>query len=294
MRTMTFEAIGTQWSVESGQETNNEEWTQLENSIQERVCMFDKTYSRFRSDSLVSEISRRAGKYEFPADAELLFTFYRQLYDATDGKVTPCIGDLLIEAGYDAQYTLQPKETLHAAKKWDDVMTYEHPTLTVYKPVMLDFGAAGKGYLIDIVGDLMVEAGMDSFVIDASGDILRKTIGQDKLRVGLGHPTDPSQAIGVMQLHNGSICGSAINRRQWAGLHHVMDPDVAAPVEGIIATWAIAETALLADGMATALFLINPDKLRSVFSFEYCLVRSDYSFEKSDGLPAEIFSKAHI
>ena len=88
----------------------------------------------------------------------------------------------------------------------------------------------------------------------------------------------------------GSVCASGIDRRQWAGLHHVMDPISAKPVAGIIATWVVADTALLADGMATALFLTDPSKLQSVFTFEYCIVKSDRTFERSERFPAELFT----
>ena len=52
-----------------------------------------------------------------------------------------------------------------------------------------------------------------------------------------------------------SLCASASNRRAWGvGLHHVLDALTGMPTSDVIATWAIAPTALLADGAATALF----------------------------------------
>jgi len=115
-------------------------------------------------------------------------------------------------------------------------MTYKHPRLTVYTPVLLDVGAAGKGYLVDIIGELLEEQGTIAYCIDAGGDILRKSMGNDTIRIGLEHPSDATQAIGVVELGNGSICGSAGNRRTWAGLHHIMDPQTTKPVRTIIAT----------------------------------------------------------
>ena len=42
---------------------------------------------------------------------------------------------------------------------------------------------------------------------------------------------------------------SATNRRAWGnGLHHVIDATTGLPTRNVIATWAIAETALEADG----------------------------------------------
>ena len=75
------------------------------------------------------------------------------------------------------------------------------------------------------------------------------------MRVGLEHPRDPSKAVGVVELHDGALAASASNRRAWgAGLHHVLDAVTGEPTNDVIATWALADTAMLADGAATALF----------------------------------------
>lgn len=288
---LTFDAIGTRWEIDIHQQLDNERLLSIEHTIKERIDVFDKTYSRFLNNSLITQISQVAGDYEFPEDAKRLFAFYRQLYDITAGKVTPLIGNLLIDAGYDAKYSLKPKNKLHPAASWDETMSYAHPKLRAHKPVMLDFGAAGKGYIVDIIGELLLAEGIKSYVVDAGGDILRRDVDNNKIRVGLGHPTDTTEAIGVALLDNGSICGSAVNRRKWAGLHHIMDPDTTSPVRDIIATWAMSDTALVADGMATALFFTKPAKLQSAFPFEYCLVRSDFSFDHSAHFPAEFFTK---
>ncbi len=290
--TIIFDAIGTQWTIDLHQQLDGERLGSIEQKVKERINVFDKTYSRFRDDSLVTKISQTTGDYEFPDDAKRLFAFYRQLYDVTAGKVTPLIGNLLVEAGYDATYSLQPNDELHSVSSWDDVMSYDHPRLAVRTPAMLDFGAAGKGYLVDIIGELLSVEGITSYIVDAGGDMLRKDTNEDTIRVGLEHPTDPTEGIGVALLGNGSICGSAGNRRQWAGLHHIMDPDNAEPVRDIIATWAMSDTALVADGMATALFFTEPAKLQSAFPFEYCLVRRDFSFDRSAHFPAELFTSA--
>ena len=61
----TFEAIGTKWQIDILEPIEKERSDALLLRIKERIAEFDKNYSRFRSDSLVTEMSRRAGKYEF-------------------------------------------------------------------------------------------------------------------------------------------------------------------------------------------------------------------------------------
>lgn len=286
---LTFAAIGTQWEIDLFDDIEPSELRRIDRLIQQRIEVFDATYSRFRDDSLIMRAAKRPGRYVFPDDAWPLFDMYARLYEATNGKVTPLIGGLLSDAGYDAAYTLEPKVRLEPVAQLGDVMRFQDHTLTLTQPAILDVGAAGKGYLIDIVGQLLSSEGIDNYLIDAGGDMLHRRQDAIPVSIGLEHPNDPSQVVGVVHLNHESICGSAGNRRAWAGLHHIMDPDTAEPVRDVLAVWAVADTAMLADGLATALFFTPAGRLQEAFSFEYFLIRSDMSYERSNGLNADIF-----
>ena len=159
---------------------------------------------------------------------------------------------------------------------------------------LLDFGAAGKGYLVDLLAELLLEHGVDNFVIDAGGDIRQHTNEhQGRTIVALENPHNPMEAIGSVSLHNGSICGSAPNRRQWGEWHHIIDPHSLQPTRDKAATWAIvADTerypTMLADGLATALFFVSSSRLTD-FDFDYLVVKADNSYSISKNLPCTIY-----
>src|SRR5690606_32245587 len=99
------------------------------------------------------------------------------------------------------------------------------------------------------------------------GDIL---VNGTPARIGLEHPADPTKAVGAVSVRDSAIAASAPNRRAWpnrrasdGGLHHVLDATTGLPTSGILATWAIAPTAMQADGLATALFFADPERLRT-------------------------------
>ncbi len=167
-RRLAFEAIGTKWAVAAQTTLADAAWQKLEHEINARIEVFDKTYSRFRADSLVTRMSQAAGTYDVPADAYALLQFYERLYHATHGAVTPLIGQTVSDAGYDAQYSLRPKK-LQTPPRWEDAVTYDKRSITLAHPALLDFGAAGKGYLVDIVGDLLAGASVQDFWINAGG-----------------------------------------------------------------------------------------------------------------------------
>ena len=159
MAQFNFGAIGTTWLIDIYKEFSSAEEAVLLAEIKNRIDIFDKAYSRFRDDSLVIKMSKESGDFVLPDDAEPMLALYYDLYKRTDGLVTPLIGNLISDAGYDAKYSLKQKGELHAPPTWEESMEYKHPVLTIKKPVLLDFGAAGKGCLIDLVAKVLEENG---------------------------------------------------------------------------------------------------------------------------------------
>lgn len=285
-----FDAIGTSWKIDIEDPLSAEDSLTLKKTIQDRIEVFDKDYSRFRADSLVTQMSHKAGEYILPNDAKPMMDIYKKMYDLTAGMLTPLIGSLMVEAGYDAQYSLKPKE-LHHPVKWEDTLEYNFPKLTLKHPAVLDFGAVGKGYAIDIVADILRAKNIESFCVDAGQDIFYQNSKQDILRVGLENPNDFTQAIAVAEISNQSICGSSGSRRKWSTFHHIMHPFALESVKNILATWAIASSALEADALATALFFVPGAFLQAEYHFEYLVLYSDFSIEKSPSFRGEIFVK---
>lgn len=286
-----FQAIGTTWHIDIFQSLDEARSAEVLSIIKTRIDVFDQAYSRFRVDSLVTKMSQKAGVYVLPDDAKPMLALYRDLYDRTEGLVTPLIGNLISDAGYDANYSLHSKKDLHAPPSWDEALEYHHPKLTMKMPVMLDFGAAGKGYLVDLVARELESMGITAYGIDAGGDIFYRNT--TSARIGLEDPEDSTKVVGVCTLTEGSICGSAGNRRKWEGFNHIINPKTLSSPGNILAVWVTASTALIADALATCLFFVAPDKLEG-YDFEYVLIKRDRSVEISKGFSGEIFATERV
>jgi thiamine biosynthesis lipoprotein len=98
----TFEAIGTAWQID----TRDPLAEDVRAAVSECIEQFDRSWSRFRDDSLVADMARGAGEWEMPEQGDFLLDFYAELHDATDGAVNPLIGRTLSDLGYDAAYSL--------------------------------------------------------------------------------------------------------------------------------------------------------------------------------------------
>ncbi|KQQ10555.1 FAD:protein FMN transferase [Rathayibacter sp. Leaf296] len=279
-----FDAIGTVWRIDSGDALD----AGVRARVDAVVDRYDRTWSRFRADSDASRLRTESGEHVFPEEAEELFALYDDLHELTGGAVSPFVGDALEQLGYDADYTLVPRGPVAAAPSWPAARARGGRGLDTAAPVVLDVGAAGKGHLVDLVLDELLEAGVEHSVVDAGGDL--RALAAGPFRVALEHPYDPARAIGVAVPLERALCASASNRRAWGdGLHHVLDGRTGRPVDTVVATWAVADSALLADGLATALFVAPPETLADRFDFEFVRVFSDGSLHHSPRFPGEVF-----
>jgi len=329
---LEFEAIGTTWSIqlEIANETHQPELkTLLQAEITSVVDSYDKLYSRFRDDSSIAEIRHFTGSgnnsieksWHFPEHAQDLFSFYSKMEKITSGLFTASVGHSLEEIGYDATYSLGNKassltqnKNQHPSLRFNDlIVTYKDGVtlLTVpsqndstTQPLVLDFGAAGKGQLVDLISKTLDHhsAKPSTSIVNGSGDILHQ--GASVITVGLENPYNAKSVIGTVKIRNQALCGSAPNRRTWqvpnenhisseqttsTKYHHILNPETLQSPTHIAATWVIARTALEADGLATGLFLAPASVLQAAFDFEYLILYTTGKVEKSSGFIAELY-----
>lgn len=312
---------------------------ELRGEMERFIDEYEHALSRFRADSLVAHIgnAEHGGHFDFPDWAGPLFDLYDALHAATRGAIDPCVGEDLIRLGYDPalSFTVEADAgerlgALHGRAVWGrDVVRSSGTTLVTRSPVHVDFGACGKGYLVDSLGGLLTdselsrtshvksaettnptcqsstsdskrESAAPEFVIDAGGDLLART--NKPIRVALEDPDDPSCAVGVALIGDGAFCASAPSRRHWEvavneqthlAIHHLLNAIDGLPVQQTEAAWVAVRSAsfgdyptAVADGLATALFVADPNELRSVFVFDCATLDADRHATISAGFPA--------
>lgn len=315
---------------------------ELRGEMERFIDEYEHALSRFRADSLVAHIgnAEHGGHFDFPDWAGPLFDLYDALHAATRGAIDPCVGEDLIRLGYDPalSFTVEADAgerlgALHGRAVWGrDVVRSSGTTLVTRSPVHVDFGACGKGYLVDSLGGLLTdselsrtshvksaettnptcqsstsdskrESAAPEFVIDAGGDLLART--NKPIRVALEDPDDPSCAVGVALIGDGAFCASAPSRRHWEvavneqthlAIHHLLNAIDGLPVQQTEATWVAVRSAsfggyptAVADGLATALFVADPNELSSTFAFDCATLDVDRHATISAGFPGRFF-----
>lgn len=259
MPVLALDAIGVRWEIITPEPLPHDAHA----AVRARIEAYDRTWSRHRDDSLVSRIAREPGSWRLPPEAGPLFELYRVLHEATGGRLSP----LVTPTG--------------PAPAWSDAIAWDGERLTAPRPVRLDIAAAGKGQLVDLVTGVLVEHGIEECTVDASGDLRHRGA---PIRVALEHPGDPALAVGVIELGDGAVAASGTNRQPG----HLRDALTGLPIVDIIATWAIADTAMVADGVATALSLTTA--IPSTLGAQWARMDRAGRIQTSPDWPGEVFT----
>ena len=126
----------------------------------------------------------------------------------------------------------------------------------------IDEGAWGKGYALDHAADVLRERGVATAVLDLGGQVL--SLGEAGIDVALAHPRDRARIVGHLLLRSGSVSTSGnYERSVTAGgrrIGHLIDPRTGGPAEDFGSVTVVAPSALVADVLSTALFILGPEK----------------------------------
>ncbi len=287
--TFAYESMGTHWEVSIWDDIKAPFFKEIEEKVISSSADFDQTYSRFIADSFISELSSQTGKVKVPEELVTMLRYYKKLYKLSGGKFTPLVGTTLEDMGYDREYSLKEKGSIHPIPDFDKAITIiDDHQIELHTPSLIDLGALGKGYFVEKIAKLLTKNNINHYLVNGSGDICYAGQGKS-IKVGLEHPHDSKKVIGMIEMTEGSMCSSGSNRRSWGKYHHIIDPDTLSSTTEIIASWVIAESATVADALATALFLSPPEAFITEFVFEYLLLNKDMRVKRSEGFKAKLF-----
>lgn len=280
--------MGTVWNITVYDPLPKERFTELMKEVLALSQKFDELYSRFKATSLVSKLRHTQGLQEVPRDLVVMLRIYQEFYEASEHKFTPCIGALLEDVGYDTEYSLKEKEIKREVPSFTEAIEIVDDThIIINESVLIDVGAVGKGYCVDLIAEFLKQQGVKRFLVDGSGDIFYEGNGVP-ITVGLEHPHDTTKVVGSITMTQGSMCSSATNRRAWGGYSHYIDPTSKDSPTTIIATWVIAEKAAYADALSSVLFFVVPEVV-TIPTFSYCCMNKEYKVKKSHDFNATFY-----
>jgi len=221
--------------------------------------------TRFEPQSEVMRLASCAG-IAVPASAILFeaVQFALAVAAETGGAFDPTVGRAMETRGFNREYrTGQIVRTEMAAGpvSYRDVrLDAARKTITLLRPLILDLGAVAKGLAVDLAARELQP--FENFAIDAGGDLYlagRNAEG-DPWSIGIRHPR-ADELLGSVRVSNRAVCTSGDYERRTSpepNAHHILDPRTGDSARRAASVTAIAPTAMMADALSTAAFVLGP------------------------------------
>jgi thiamine biosynthesis lipoprotein len=131
------------------------------------------------------------------------------------------------------------------------------------KDMVIDLGGIAKGYGVDQAVTVLKKQGIESGYVNAGGDGMYFGTKPDgsPWRVGLRNPDNKTDAITIIEISDMAVTTSGNYERffnESARLSHISDPRTGMSSQSLISATVIASSAMEADVLATAVFVLGP------------------------------------
>jgi len=234
----------------------------------------DQCMSLYREESELSRLNRSPARHAIPV-TQALFTVieaaikYAELTSgAFDITVAPAVRAWGFMSGEWRVPTPEELERLRSIVGYR-LIRLDRARRSVElacEGVEIDLGGIAKGYAIDAAREALEEAGLRDGMIDAGGDIyvMGGQPGQETWNVGIRHPVDESRLLTVLRVTNRAVATSGNAARSFVRdgtlYGHILDPRTLLPTRGTLSVTVIAPSAMMADALATATFVLGPEE----------------------------------
>ncbi len=234
------------------------------------IGAFEAKFSRYRSDSMLSAINRKAGEgwVEIDEEMEHMLGLAESLFRRTDGIIDSTL--LPLQMVWDwrkIRVKLPEKRDVEAALSltgWKKVERRAGKVRLPERGMGLDFGGFGKEYAVDHLARMAADHGITDVLIDLGRDIFAK--GGSGIHpfwhVGIEDGNHPGTCWGGLGVRDKAVSASGDYARFFThnGVRygHILDPRTGWPVNnGMRAVTVIAGSCIEAGAYSTAVFVLG-------------------------------------
>ncbi|MEO6357829.1 MAG: FAD:protein FMN transferase [Ferruginibacter sp.] len=252
---------------------SNEDWAmqRIDAGINE-IKRIEKLLTTFSDDSETNLINRYAGIAPVKVSEETFQLIERSVrisgltqgaFDITYGSIDKSLWN------FDTTMNALPdKET---AKQMVKLINYRNVILdkdegTVFlkeKGTRIGFGGIGKGYAAEMAKMVMVQQGVESGIVNASGDLTAWGLQPDgsEWTIGIADPNKSGQVFSFIKITGLAVATSGdyekyivVDGKKYS---HTINPRTGLPVTGIKSVTIITKNAEIADAMATPVTIMG-------------------------------------
>ena len=263
--------------------------------------------SVWRDGSDIVRLNAAAGDHAVPVSVETreVLTAAREVSEWTHGKFDVTFGALsdLWKFDHDQDNRIPDPAAIRERLPLIDYrfVTVDNGAGTAFitrRGARVHLGGIGKGYAIDRAVALLRAKGIGDFMIQAGGDLYvsgRK--GDRPWKLGIADPRGaPAVSFASLELSNATLSTSGDYERSFVTngrrYHHLLDPDIGEPATGCRSVSIVTDSALLADGLSTGVFILGPEEgmalIERLDNVEGVIVTSTNEVLVSSGLKGKV------
>lgn len=231
------------------------------------VKRFEDKYTRFKRDSITSEINRAAGTrqaVEVDDETLMLLKYADTLHQQSDGLFDITSGILRKIWDFNSKALPGAFQKKMAVNRigWDKVEIRGNTVRLREKQMGIDFGGFVKEYAVDVLANALLKQGDTNGIVNLGGDmrILGPHLDGKPWRVGIQHPRIRNAAISTVDVYRGAIATSGdyerfmeVEGRRYSHLLNPFTGDSIRPYYSSVSV--ILEQCLLAGSFSTLAML---------------------------------------
>jgi len=258
------------------------------------IKRIEKILTTYNEESETNLINRNAGIMPVMVSNETFNLIERsiRISDITQGAFDITYGSIDKRLwNFDQQMKILPDKA--TAKKMVRLINYKNIVLdreqqTVFlreHGMRIGFGGIGKGYAAESAKRVMMEKGVESGIVNASGDLAAWGFQPDgkQWTIGIANPNSTEQIFSYMTITNMAVATSGnyekyimIDGKKYS---HTINPRTGLPVTGIKSVTIITTNAEIADAMATPVMIMGIhaglDMINQIKNIEAVIIDDD-------------------
>jgi thiamine biosynthesis lipoprotein len=252
----------------------------LKDKIDARLVEINNSMSTYQKNSEISrfnDLKQTGQAFQISDDFYRVMQTARHIFELSDGAWDGTVKPLVDLWGFGRagrQSALPQKQEIEALLPeigFENIQIKPDASLIKKRKfVTLDLSSIAKGYGVDQIAHIIHESGFIDYLVEIGGEIFASGKRKDgKLwRVGINRPRKDAgftEVYKIVDLNNQGFATSGDYRNffEVGGIRysHVIDPRNGYPVSnGVVSVSIIAGNCTFADGLATALMVMGPDK----------------------------------
>jgi thiamine biosynthesis lipoprotein len=270
----------------------------------QEIKRIEQLMSPWIGSSDVSRVNRLAGKEWVKVSPETIDVVKKaqEISELSEGGFDITVGPLTQLWRTAREKGIPPsagdvKEKLDLVNFRNVMMDREGKILLKKKGMAIDLGGIAKGYAVDRAFELLRSLGIKNLIVNAGGDLRAGGSKTDQpWTIGIQDPRVSQKVMARLPISEAAIATSGDYEKfftyQGKRYHHIFNPRDGFPTEGCQSVTVVCKDGITADGLATAVFVLGPEKgyslCQSLEGVECLIIDKDGKIKFSPGLKGRI------